>query len=152
MLSCNIRWNAVHVHCVINDYPDHKGRVSQPHRVYSRKEKAKMFFNLISAAKCDCDILIQNPFHVEIAQSRFHFDFRLVWMGPCKTNKYSGQQSGAICAGDPHTSVQIRNNECSRLWNPGQTSPEVQNRGISGPTKRTCVPQKFKIKKVVHFT
>ena len=29
------------------------------------------------------------------------------------------------------------------LWNPGQTSPEVQNRGISGPTKRTCVLQKF---------
>ena len=26
---------------------------------------------------------------------------------------------------------------------PGQTSPEVQNRGISGPTKRTCVLQKF---------
>ena len=25
------------------------------------------------------------------------------------------------------------------LWNPGQMSPEVQNRGISGPTKRTCV-------------
>ena len=33
------------------------------------------------------------------------------------------------------------------LWNPGQTSPEVQNRGISGPTKRTCVLQKFKKKK-----
>ena len=28
------------------------------------------------------------------------------------------------------------------LWNPGQTSPEVQNRGISGPAKRTCVLQK----------
>ena len=25
------------------------------------------------------------------------------------------------------------------LWNSGQTSPEVKNRGISGPTKRTCV-------------
>ena len=33
------------------------------------------------------------------------------------------------------------------LWNPGQTSPEVQNRGISGPTKRTYVLQKFKKKK-----
>ena len=33
------------------------------------------------------------------------------------------------------------------LWNPGQTSPKVQNRGISGPTKRTCVLQKFKKKK-----
>ena len=29
------------------------------------------------------------------------------------------------------------------LWNPGQTSPEVQNRIISGPTKRTCVLQNF---------
>ena len=29
------------------------------------------------------------------------------------------------------------------LWNPGQTSPEVQNRGISGPRKRTYVLQKF---------
>ena len=32
------------------------------------------------------------------------------------------------------------------LWNPGQTSPEVQNRGISGPTKRTYVLQKLKKK------
>ena len=30
------------------------------------------------------------------------------------------------------------------LWNPGQTSPAVQNRSISGPTKRTCVLQKLK--------
>ena len=33
--------------------------------------------------------------------------------------------------------------KCARdppwLWNPGQTSPEVQNRGISGPMKRTYV-------------
>ena len=29
------------------------------------------------------------------------------------------------------------------ISNPGQTSPEVQNRGISSPTKRTCLPQKF---------
>ena len=27
------------------------------------------------------------------------------------------------------------------LWNPGQTSPEVQNRGINVPTKRTCPPE-----------
>ena len=27
------------------------------------------------------------------------------------------------------------------LWNPGQTSPEVQNRGISDPTKKTYVLQ-----------
>ena len=33
------------------------------------------------------------------------------------------------------------------FWNPGQTSPEVQNRGISGPTKRTYVLQKLKKKK-----
>ena len=33
------------------------------------------------------------------------------------------------------------------LWNPGKTLPEVQNRGISGLTKRTCVLQKFKKKK-----
>ena len=33
---------------------------------------------------------------------------------------------------------------------PGQTSPEVQNRGISGPAKRTYVLQKFlKKKKIV---
>ena len=29
------------------------------------------------------------------------------------------------------------------LWNPGQTSPEIQNRDISGPTKRTYVLQFF---------
>ena len=33
------------------------------------------------------------------------------------------------------------------LWNLGETSSEVQNRGISGPTKRTHVLQKFKKKK-----
>ena len=37
------------------------------------------------------------------------------------------------------------------LWNPGQTSPEVQNRGISGPTKRTCVLQNLKKKKSGSF-
>ena len=29
------------------------------------------------------------------------------------------------------------------FWNPGQTSPEVQNRGIIGLTKRTYVLQKY---------
>ena len=29
------------------------------------------------------------------------------------------------------------------LWNPGQTSPKVHNRGISGPTERTDVLQKI---------
>ena len=29
------------------------------------------------------------------------------------------------------------------LWNPGQTSPKVRNRGISGPTKRTYVFKNF---------
>ena len=32
------------------------------------------------------------------------------------------------------------------LWNPGETSPEVQKRGISGPMKRTNVLLKFKKK------
>ena len=32
------------------------------------------------------------------------------------------------------------------LWNPEQMSPEVQKRGISGPTKRTCVLQIFFLK------
>ena len=36
------------------------------------------------------------------------------------------------------------------LWNPGETSPEVQNNGISGPTKKTYVLQK--LKKKVHYT
>ena len=36
------------------------------------------------------------------------------------------------------------------LWNSGQTSPEVHNRGISGPRKRTCVLQKF-FKKSLSF-
>ena len=34
-------------------------------------------------------------------------------------------------------------------WNPGQTSPEVQNRGISGPTKRTYVLQKLKTRSFI---
>ena len=40
------------------------------------------------------------------------------------------------------------------LWNPGQTSPEVQNRDISGPIKRTYVLQKlkkmFKVSSTIH--
>ena len=34
------------------------------------------------------------------------------------------------------------------LWNPGQTSPEVQNIGISGPKKNVCAP---KIKKIFFY-
>ena len=52
----------------------------------------------------------------------------------------------------PCTANSINNNlqtatEIFRLWNPGQTSPEVRNRGVSGPTKRTHVPKKFLKKK-----
>ena len=43
--------------------------------------------------------------------------------------------------GDPHW-----------LWNPGQILPEDQNSGISGPTKRTDVLQKFKNKKAYNCT
>ena len=39
------------------------------------------------------------------------------------------------------SSMQVRDPQW--LWNAGQTSPEVQNRGISGPTKRTDVLQNF---------
>ena len=35
----------------------------------------------------------------------------------------------------------------SWLWNPGQMLHEVQNKGTSGPTKRTYVLQKFTLKK-----
>ena len=34
-----------------------------------------------------------------------------------------------------------RRKKSTRLWNPGQRSPEVQNRGYQWPTKRTCVLQ-----------
>ena len=44
-------------------------------------------------------------------------------------------------------SVQVRNPYW--LWNSGQTSPEVQNRGISGLTKRTYVLQKFYMKEIL---
>ena len=43
-----------------------------------------------------------------------------------------------------HTGVEARKlGNPLWLWIPGQTSPEVLNRGISGPTKRTSVLQKF---------
>ena len=35
------------------------------------------------------------------------------------------------------------------LWNPGEMSSEVQNRGTSGPTKRTHVLQKLKKKSII---
>ena len=34
------------------------------------------------------------------------------------------------------------------LWNPVQTSPEFQNKSISGPTIRTDIPQFFLKKKI----
>ena len=37
------------------------------------------------------------------------------------------------------------------LWKPGQTSPEVKNRDISGPTKRTYVLQNFTKRKKKHL-
>ena len=37
------------------------------------------------------------------------------------------------------------------LWNPEQTSPEVQKTGISGPTKRTCPPKILKKKKTKYL-
>ena len=50
--------------------------------------------------------------------------------------------------------TQVR--KCARdppwLWNPRQTSPEVQNRGISGPRKRTMSSKNLKNKKIAHET
>ena len=37
------------------------------------------------------------------------------------------------------------------LWNPGQISLGVQNRGICGPTKRTWCPPKMFFKKLIHW-
>ena len=37
--------------------------------------------------------------------------------------------------------------EFTLVWNPGQTSPEVQNRGINGPTKKDLCPAKIFLKK-----
>ena len=39
----------------------------------------------------------------------------------------------------------------SWLWNPGQTTPEFKNRGISGPKKDLCPPKIIKKKKIVHI-
>ena len=38
--------------------------------------------------------------------------------------------------------MQIRQNPLL-LWNPEETSPEIQNRGTSGPQKDMCVRQKL---------
>ena len=48
-----------------------------------------------------------------------------------------------LCIGDKAC---IQGNS-TRLWNPRLTSPEVQNRGISGPIKRTDVFQNLVLKK-----
>ena len=45
-----------------------------------------------------------------------------------------------------HRRENMQTRDLSWLWNPGQMSPEVQNRGISGSTKRTCVLQFFFLK------
>ena len=44
---------------------------------------------------------------------------------------------------DPYTSIHSAGVAPEKA-HPGQTSPKVQNRGISGPTKRTYVLQKLK--------
>ena len=44
---------------------------------------------------------------------------------------------------EDHTGEKARKKDPPWLWNIGQTSPEVQNRGISGPMKRTYVLPKI---------
>ena len=51
------------------------------------------------------------------------------------------QSAGVAPEVNLRNNVQVRNPPW--LWNPGQASPEVQNRDISGTTKRTCVLQKI---------
>ena len=46
-------------------------------------------------------------------------------------------------------SMQVR--DPSWLWNPGETLPKVQNRGISGPTKRAYVLQNLKKRRKSSF-
>ena len=62
----------------------------------------------------------------------------------------TSMQSAGAAPGVNLRITQVRKHERDPpwLWNPGQTSPEVQNRGINGPTKRTYVLQKcFKKRK-----
>ena len=63
----------------------------------------------------------------------------LYTVGPCDTRgEFMAHRWQSTQARDPPW-----------LWNPEETSSEVQNRGISSPTKRTHVLQKFFQKKCV---
>ena len=78
---------------------------------------------------------------------------RWIW-GSYKLESIQGIHPGLETQGRRHqkskTGVSVkpkaditRNPKQGYQWNPRQTSPEVQNRGISSPTKRTCVLEKF---------
>ena len=76
-----------------------------------------------------------------------HFEKKLDYANRCRTRGFSFIQ------GKKHTSISVTCLPWARirqyplwLWNPDEMSPEVRNRGISGPTKRTHVLQKFKKK------
>ena len=61
--------------------------------------------------------------------------------GACiSTSRTRGESEQYIARG--RQGVPVRDSPC--LWNPWQRSPKVQNWGISGSTKRTCVLQKWK--------
>ena len=62
----------------------------------------------------------------------------------CHADLYTVSRCRTRGESDNHTSGKARKRDPPWLCNPGQTSPEVQNRGISGPTKRTYVLQKLK--------
>ena len=68
-----------------------------------------------------------------------------------------GQEVGRCCTrGESEASVVHRQGSTqardpSWLWNPGQTSPVAQNKGISGPTKKdSCHPKNFSKKSLQH--
>ena len=81
-----------------------------------------------------CRILCHSAF----VGSVLHFNAQDVVR--CRTRGES--EESVVCR---RGSMQVRDSPW--LWITGQTSPEVQSRGISGPTKKTCVLQKLKRKR-----
>ena len=74
---------------------------------------------------------------------------RRCWLG-CHTELHTVRRCCTRGESEEHTgekaSKQARDSPWP--WNPGQMSPEVQSKGISGSTKRTCVLQHFRKKRI----
>ena len=120
--------------CYSEDFLDCSGTSFHQHTTRGCSKRARFMCNIIAASKTtSCTITCK---HLLFAAKRY--------VG--KSNRSPCQQVGRChTRGESHgTYIMYASTKCKegcplRLWNPEKTSPEVQNKGISGLIKRACV-------------